>query len=138
LQDINLALDLWVREEYHQPRHPSTAQTPLARFGEHIELIRAAPKDLEDHFRKEVRRRVTRDRSVSINNRLFEAPTRFIGEQLTLLYHEHRPHKVEIIHKGQSHGLLVPLDLKINSEIARDKPTQGLLPFMNSEDDHEL
>lgn len=138
LQDINTALDLWVREEYHQRRHSSTAQTPLNRFGENIELIRAAPRDLEDHFRKEVRRRVTRDRTVSINNRLFEAPTKFIGEQLSLLYHEHKPERVEIMYKGQSQGLLVPLDLKINSEVRRDKPIQGILPFQAVEDDHGL
>jgi putative transposase len=138
LQDLNIAMDLWIREDYHQRRHSSTGQAPLSRFGDHIELIRAAPRDLEDHFRKEVRRRVTKDRTVSINNRLFEAPTKFIGEQLSLLYHEQKPDRVEIMHKGQSHGLLVPLDLKVNSEAARDKPIQGKLPFMPVEEDHEL
>ncbi len=138
LRDINVALDLWIREDYHQRCHSSTNQAPLNRFGDHIELIRAAPRDLEDHFRKEVRRRVAKDRTVSINNRLFEAPTRFIGEQLSLLYHEHKPNRVEIIHKGTSHGLLVPVDLNINSEITRDKPVQGQLPFLSQEKQHEL
>jgi hypothetical protein len=45
---------------------------------------------------------------------------------------------VEIIHKGTSHGLLVPVDLKINSEITRDKPVQGRLPFMSQEEQREL
>ena len=135
LPDINIALDLWVREDYHMRRHSSTSQSPLIRFGDHIELVRSAPRDLEDHFRKEIRRRVTKDRTVSINNRLFEAPTKFIGEQLSLLYHEHKPDRVEIMHKGQSQGLLVPLDVQVNSEIARDKPVQGELPFMSEEED---
>lgn len=138
LQDINNDLHLWIREEYHQRIHSSTGQSPLSRFGDHIELVRAPPKDLEDHFRKEIRRRVTRDRTVSINNRLFEAPTKFIGEQLTLLYHEHKPDRVEIMHKGNSHGLLVPVDLKVNSEVARDKPVQGKLSFMSEGENHEL
>lgn len=138
LLDINIALDLWIREDYHLRRHSSTGQPPLHRFGDHLELIRAAPKDLEDHFRKEVRRRVTKDRTVSINNRLFEAPTKLIGEQLCLLYHEHKPDRVEIIHKGCSQGLLVPLDLTVNSKVARDKPIQGKLPFMSEGEKHEL
>lgn len=138
LLDINVALDLWIREDYHQRCHSSTGQAPLNRFGDHIELVRAAPRDLEDHFRKEVRRRVAKDRTVSINNRLFEAPTKFIGEQLSLLYHEHKPDRVEIIHKGTSHGLLVPVDLKINSEIPRDRPVQGQLPFLSQEEHREL
>jgi hypothetical protein len=103
-----------------------------------VELIRAAPPDLEDHFRKEVRRRVTKDRTVSINGRLFEAPTKFIGEQLSLLYHQHKPERVEIIYKGCSHGLLVPLDLTVNAAVKRDKPIQGKLPFLSQEEEHEL
>ena len=92
-------------------------------------MIRKPPTDLEDHFRKEVRRRVTKDRTVSINNRLYEAPTRFIGEQLSCLYHEHAPDKVEIIHQGNSYGLLVPLDKQINADVQRDRPEQGKLPL---------
>jgi transposase InsO family protein len=138
LTDLNIALDLWIREDYHQRRHSSTAQTPFTRFADHVELIRAAPPDLEDHFRKEVRRRVTKDRTVSINGRLFEAPTKFIGEQLSLLYHQHKPERVEIIYKGCSHGLLVPLDLTVNVAVKRDKPIQGKLPFLSQEEEHEL
>jgi len=138
LTELNIALDLWIREDYHQRRHSSTGQTPFNRFAEHVELVRAAPADLEDYFRKEVRRRVTKDRTVSIDGRLFEAPTRFIGEQLSLLYHEHKPDRVEIFHKGRPHGLLVPLDLTVNAAVQRDKPIQGILPFMSQEQDHEL
>lgn len=138
LIDLNIALDLWIREDYHQRRHSSTGQPPFNRFADHVELTRAAPADLEDHFRKEVRRRVTRDRTVSINGRLFEAPTRFIGEQLSLLYHQHKPDRVEIIFKGCSHGWLVPLDLTVNAEVRRDKPIQGKLPFTSQGEEHEL
>lgn len=107
----------------------STGQAPFNRFTTHVELIRTPPVDLEDHFRKEVRRRVTKDRTVSIDGRLYEAPTRFIGEQLSLLYHEHKPERVEIVHQGRSHGLLLPLDLTVNTTVQRDKPEQGMLPF---------
>ncbi len=138
LLDLNIALELWIREEYHQRRHSSTGQTPFNRFADHVELTRSAPVDLEDHFRKEVRRRVTKDRTVSINSRLFEAPTKFIGEQLSLLFHEHKPDRVEIMHKGVSHGLLVPLDLTVNASARRDKPLQGKLPFMEQERENEL
>lgn len=134
LRDLNETLDLWIREQYHQRNHSSTAQTPFNRFVDHIELIRSPPADLEDHFRKELRRRVTRDRTVSINGRLFEAPTKLIGQQLSLLFHEHKPERVEIIYKGKSHGLLVPLDLKVNAQVNRDKPVQGILPFQPMED----
>lgn len=131
LEELNEILDIWVRQEYHQRRHSSTGETPFIRFTNHVELIRTPPPDLEDHFRKEVRRRVTKDRTVSINGRLFEAPTKFIGEQISLLFHEHKPQRVEIIYQGKSHGLLVPLDLKINAKTGRDR--SGKLPFGQGE-----
>ena len=90
-------------------------------------MIRKPPSDLEDHFRKEVRRRVTKDRTVSIDGRLYEAPTKLIGEQLSLLFHEHKPNQVEIIHRGSSHGMLVPLDKQVNSKARRERPVQGEL-----------
>ena len=129
LDELNEILDIWVQQEYHQRKHSSTGESPFIRFANHVELIRTPPPDLEDHFRKEVRRRVTRDRTVSINGRLFEAPARLIGEQVSLLFHEHKPQKVEIIYKGKSHGMLVPLDLKVNAKVGRDKPIQGQLSF---------
>jgi hypothetical protein len=53
---------------------------------------------------------------------MYEAPTKFIGEQLQLLYHEDRPDRVEIIHKAVSHGFLVPsLDINANFKVKRDR-----------------
>jgi hypothetical protein len=135
LDDINSMFSDWITPNYHNRVHSSTGETPMQRFGRHIELTRTAPADLEDHFRKEVRRRVTKDRTVSINNLIYEAPTRFIGEQLQLLYHEDRPDRVEILHKGANHGFLVPLDLNANSKVKRKRdgtekaPASGKLTF---------
>lgn len=137
LDDLNRMFAEWVTVKYHNRVHSSTGETPLQRFGRHIELTRTAPPDLEDHFRKEVRRRVTKDRTVSISGRTYEAPTKFIGEQLQLLFHEDRPESVEIIYKGATQGFLVPLDLNANCKVKRDRdgnepkssPTGGKLYF---------
>ncbi|MCK4621143.1 MAG: DDE-type integrase/transposase/recombinase [Desulfuromonadales bacterium] len=135
LEDLNQTLEDWVQKDYHQRSHSSTGQSPLERFSKHLELIRRPPTDLEDHFRKEVRRRVNKDRTVSIDGRLYEAPTRLIGEQVGLLYHEEATDRVEIVHGGQPQGFLVPLDLHINCQVKREQPPQdssvkqGRLPF---------
>lgn len=135
LEDLNIAFDFWVNQDYHQRAHSSTGQTPFNRFTRHLELIRLAPSDMDDHFRKEVRRRVTRDRTVSIDSRIYEAPTKLIGEQVSLLFHEEKPNRVEILFKGESHGLLVPVDLKVNTEVKREQHQQGLLPFMHNKEE---
>jgi transposase InsO family protein len=143
LAELNECLDAWIGHEYHLRVHSSTAEMPLERFARQVELVRPAPPDLEDHFRKAVRRRVAKDRTVSLNGKLYEAPIGLLGEQVQLLYHEHQPGAVEVFHKGQSYGELRPVDLHVNAraqrnrrgevtlveEPSRSSPPSGRLPF---------
>lgn len=119
LEELNLVLGCWLRDQYHQRKHSSTGQAPLERFTRHVELLRTAPANLEDYFRKETRRRVAKDRTVSLNNRLYEAPVALIGHRVQLLYHDHRPEEVEVRDGEKSYGQLVPLDLNVNCRIKR-------------------
>lgn len=120
LHELNEALDCWIRDLYHPRKHSATGQSPFKRFADHMQCVRTAPKDLEDYFRKRARRRVAKDRSISLNSKLYEAPVQLIGQQITLLYHEHDPARVEITFKGQSYGFLNPLDLHVNCRVRRD------------------
>jgi transposase InsO family protein len=128
LDELNLALDRWVQDEYHQRRHSGTGETPFARFARHLEIIRTAPPDLEDHFRKQARRRVAKDRTVSLDGRVYEAPTRLIGEYIQLLYHEDRTDQIEIRYKNASQGFLVPLQAHVNCHVRRRKGQDCLVP----------
>jgi transposase InsO family protein len=121
LDDRNLALDCWLRDVYHNREHRSTGQTPLGRYAAHCECVRAAPKDLSDHFRQQARRRVAKDRTVAIAGRLFEAPIALIGKQITLFYHPHDPSRIEARSDGKSYGLLTALDLNVNCRVKREK-----------------
>jgi putative transposase len=123
LNDLNLALDGWIRDVYHNRPHRSTGQTPLARYAAHCECVRAAPKDLQDHFRQQVRRRVAKDRTVALAGRLYQAPIALIGKQITLLYHPHDPARIEARHEGKSYGMLTAVDLNVNCHVQREKDT---------------
>jgi len=127
IDDLNTAFSCWAHDVYHQRTHSSTGESPLQRFAKHIELLRCAPDDMEDHFRKEIRRRVAKDRTVSVDGCLYEAPTMLIGEQIKLLYHEHKPNRIEIIHKNQTYGFLLPVNLKVNSKVKRDAGVDKLV-----------
>ncbi len=124
LDDINETFDFWLRQDYHQRNHSSTGESPFKRFTSNMECIRCAPRDLPDHFRKTVRRRVNKDRTVTINNRLFEAPVELIGKRVELLYHENKPELVEIRTSGKSFGSLQQVDLHVNCRVKRDKNCQ--------------
>ena len=66
-----------------------------------------------------VRRKVDKDRTVSVNGALFEAPVGLIGKTITLLYHKHDPKRVEALLDEKSYGFLVPLNVGINSRVRR-------------------
>jgi len=119
LHELNEQLDHWITTVYHQRPHGATGEPPLKRFADHMECIRPAPKHLEDAFRKRARRRVATDRTVALNSRLYEAPVPLIGKQVTLLYHDHDPARVEIQFNGQCHGFLTPVDLNVNCRVRR-------------------
>jgi putative transposase len=121
LAQLNERFQHWLETDYLHRVHSVTAMTPFNRFAAHLEMIREAPADLTDHFRKEVRRRVSKDRVVTIDGRLFEAPVQLIGERVTLLFNDDRPERVEIFCKGQSCGLLRPVDLVVNTLVKRTK-----------------
>ncbi len=121
LHELNEQLDHWITTVYHQRPHSATGEPPLKRFADHMECIRPAPRDLEDAFRKRARRRVATDRTVALNSRLYEAPVPLIGKQVTLLYHDHDPARVEIQFDGQCHGFLTPVDLNVNCRVRRTK-----------------
>jgi putative transposase len=124
LEEINTAFEIWLSQDYQQRKHSSTGQSPFNRFTAHMECIRSAPRDLSDHFRKTVRRRVNKDRTVTIDNRLFEAPVELIGKRVELLYHESKPEMVEIKEGKTSKGNLQQIDLHINCRVKRDKNCQ--------------
>jgi putative transposase len=130
--DINLAFSLWVDEQYHRRPHSSTGQSPFKRFTSNMQCLRNAPENLSDYFRKMVRRRVNKDRSLVVDKRLFEAPVELIGRRVEVLYHERTPEQVEIHFDGQSYGLLRQLDVHVNSRVRRDKNNQIELAETNA------
>ena len=119
LPQINEHLAKWINELYHLRTHSSTGQTPLQRYLTHIVLMRKAPSDLHDYFRTLVRRKVDKDRTISLDGKLYEAPLGLIGNTVTLLYHPQDPSRIEVFFEERSWGFLVPLSLSINSRVKR-------------------
>ena len=129
LEQLNERLKAWVEEDYHKRVHSSTGQRPLKRYLDHLEALRPAPADLTDYFRTPTRRKVDKDRTVSLNGSLFEAPAGLIGQTVTLLYHKHDMGRVEVLFDEKSYGFLVPLNPGINSRVRRKaKQETDLLP----------
>jgi putative transposase len=136
LEELNARLKSWI-DEYHLREHGSTKESPLSRYAKHLHCVREAPKDLTDYFRKRVTRKVDKDRTVSLDGRLYEAPVAMIGLTVTLLYHENDPTRVELLYNGTSHGMLVPLNVNINARVKRAYEAVDLVPEREYTEDKE-
>ncbi|MDX9789180.1 MAG: IS481 family transposase [Desulfobacterales bacterium] len=121
LDSLNRSLDHWLENAYHQRVHSGTGMSPFCRFTRNMSCLRQAPANLADHFRKAVYRTVAKDRTVTLDGRLFEAPVALMGRKVLLLYHEHAPEQVEVFFDQICYGLLVPVDLHVNCRVKRDK-----------------
>jgi putative transposase len=127
LAELNERFREWI-SGYHDRPHGGTGEVPIKRFTKNIECVRPAPRDLEDHFRKEARRTVARDRTFSLAGRLYEAPVDLVGKQARLLYHEHDPARIEMRFQGKTYGFASVLDLNVNCRIKRENGVTGLDP----------
>jgi len=121
LNELNEAFDGWLTQVYHQRKHSATKQSPFARFTANLHCLRQAPDNLHDYFRKLARRKVNKDRTITLNGLLFEAPVALIGKRVELLYHESKPEQVEVKYQNQSFGMLCPVNLNVNCRVKRDK-----------------
>ena len=127
LMELNEKLSVWLMDRYHKKVHVSIGETPLNRFQKGIEMIRPVPDNLDDHFRLVAIRKVTKDRVVHLEGKLYEAPVDLVGERIELLYHSDSHFDVEARFQGKSYGKLKLLDLGINVRVRRGKNNDQIL-----------
>ena len=121
LSELNTAFEDWLINDYQQKIHSATGQSPFDRFTSKMHCLRTAPVNLKDYFRKVARRTVNRDRTITIDGRLYEGPVVLIGKRVELLYHESNPEHVEVRYQNESFGMIRPVDLHVNCRVKRDK-----------------
>lgn len=133
LDALNRRLWAWVEGEYHQTPHRGLEdQTPLDRWAMSAQHVRLPGQaiDLEALFLFEVKRRVQRDRTVSLNGTLFEVDAALIGQSVTVRYDPAAPASrgVELWHQGAFVGRATALDAYANCFVRRHRPSQGIDP----------
>jgi transposase InsO family protein len=131
LDALNRRLWAWVEGEYHQSPHRGLDDhTPLDRWAMSADQVRLPGPglDLDALFLFEAKRRVQRDRTVSLNGMLFEADAVLVGQIVTLRYDPALPASrgVEIWHEGRFVERARPLDAYANCFVRRNRPTQNL------------
>jgi transposase InsO family protein len=133
LETLNRRLWAWVEGEYYQTPHRGLEDhTPLDRWAMSADQVRLpSPQlDLDALFLFEVKRRVMRDRTVSLNGTLFEVDAALVGHTVTLRYDPAAPvsRGVEVWHQERFIGRATVLDAYANCFVRRNRPTQIIDP----------
>jgi transposase InsO family protein len=125
LEQLNLATQAWITQEYHRTVHSELGQTPLQRFLAGPSVARDCPGSdaLRDAFRIEVKRKQRRsDGTVSLDGQRFEIPSRYRGlEYVHLRYARWDFSRVDLIdaRTGQNLCPIRPLDKAANADALR-------------------
>jgi len=131
LDNLNRRLWAWVEAEYHHSPHRGLdGKTPLDRWAmsEQPPRLPGPGLDLDALFLFETKRRVQRDRTVSLAGTLFELDAALVGHNVTLRYDPSVPaaRGIEVWHEGRFVERARPLDAYANCFVRRNRPTQGI------------
>ncbi len=133
LETLNRKLWAFVEGEYHHAPHRGLdGQTPLDRWAQSADEVRYPEPNLnlDDLFLFEAKRRIAKDRTLSLHGSVYEVDAALVGENVTVRYDPAAPpgRPVEIWHDGQQHQLAKPLDAYANAYVKRHRPSSTLLP----------
>jgi putative transposase len=138
LDALNRRLWAWVEGEYHQSPHRGLdGVTPLDRWtmaAGDIHLV-APGTDLDDLFLCEQKRKVQRDRTLSLNGVVYEVDASLVGETVTLRFDpSRRGRPVDVYFNGHKVEQAKRVDLYANCFVKRDHTTKALQPDRRLDD----
>jgi putative transposase len=130
LEALNRRLWRYIEGEYHQSPHRGLeGQSPLERWARSAARVRLVSPglDLSDLFLDEHRRRVHKDRTVSLGGRLLEVDAVLVGHTVTLRFDpEHPEHPVHVFKDGKRFADAEPVDAYANCFVRRHRPSANL------------
>jgi len=130
LDALNRRLWAWVEGEYHQnPHRGLDGQTPLDRWAQVGDDVRyAGPNvDLDDLFLFETKRKVQKDRTVSLDGIVYEVDAALVGEAVTLRFNPaQKGRTVQVWHAGRKVEDAKVVDAYANCFIKRNRPSRTI------------
>jgi transposase InsO family protein len=132
LEALNRRLWAWIEGEYHQRPHKGLAgETPLDRWALACDDVRLPEPglDLAALFLFEEKRKVAKDRTVSLRGVVYEVDAMLVGQTVTLRFDPTRAGRpVEVWHAGRKVGSARVVDAYANCFVKRDHATKALSP----------
>ncbi len=131
LEALNARLNTWIEADYHATPHRGIeGRTPHQAWAAGAATL--APRnpntDIDDLFLFETRRKVQRDRTVSLNGTVFEVDANLVNETVTLRFDPAAlpARGVQVCKDGAFLGMAKPVDAYANCFVRRNRPSRNL------------
>ena len=133
LDALNRRLWAWVEGEYHLSPHRGLGDDlcPFDAWGMRSAQVRIPGPDicLREMFLLEQKRRVHKDRTVSLDGFVYELDAALVGELVCLRYDPSRPGTtLDVWHKGVKVQIASLVDVYANCRVKRNNDTRQLVP----------
>jgi transposase InsO family protein len=137
LDALNRRLWAFVEGEYHRSPHRGLeGATPLDRWAALADEVRYLGADIDDLFLQEAKRKVARDRTVSLDGAVYEVDAALVGEAVTLRFDPTRPGRsMQVWAKGERTGDARLVDVHANCFVKRDQPAGLRLADLDAKED---
>ena len=140
---LNRRLWAWVEGEYHRSPHKGlSGETPMDRWAMVSDEVRLPDMDVSDLVLFEQKRKVAKDRTVSLRGVVYEVEAELVGETVTLRFDPSLLGKsIQVMHQGKRMADAARVDAYANCFVKRgggsrhapldvssnpDAPTPGL------------
>lgn len=136
LEALNRKLWAWIEGEYHRTPHRGLdGETPEDRWAAVAEKVRYPGPDLDDLFLFEAKRKVKKDRTVSLDGQAYEVEAVLVDETVTLRFDPADRRVLQVWHEGQRAEDARPLDVRANCIVKRnaDRPSIRLTDIEEEE-----
>ena len=132
LEELNERFWQWLEEDYHRKPHASLdGKTPHEVFLsqlDHVTFLEDLSL-LDSIFLRRAERKVKLDGTITLEKKLYEVPSQYIGQKIEIRMDEH---KVYVFEDGKQAAEAVPVSMHDNARVKR-----GQSPFAVSEASQE-
>jgi transposase InsO family protein len=120
LEIINEEFLKWILNDYNKNIHGSIKDTPMNRYladipNVHIKKIDSSEAD--NYFHHTLFRTVKNDSTVTVDNILYEVPSKYIGKKIEIRFPLDKPDDLRIYENNSQCAVLTKLDKHCNSEM---------------------
>lgn len=128
LEALNRRLWAWIEAEYHQSPHKGLdGETPADRWARCSDEVKMVGAELGDLFLFEQKRKVAKDRTVSLQGVVYEVDAALVGETVTLRFEPARlGQPIQVWHHGRQVQQAKRVDVYANCFVKRDRASNTL------------